>query len=62
MALTRVYLIRHADVLNPKRVLYGHLDNFPLSPRGRLQAELLGRRLREAGLARFVHRPLQRAR
>jgi broad specificity phosphatase PhoE len=62
VALTRLYLIRHADVLNPKRVLYGHLDNFPLSPRGRRQAELLGQRLREAGLARIVHSPLQRAR
>jgi len=47
--LTRVYLIRHADVLNPKKVLYGHLDNFPLSPRGRQQAQLLGKRLRDAG-------------
>jgi broad specificity phosphatase PhoE len=62
VALTRVYLIRHADVLNPKKVLYGHLDNFPLSPRGRQQAQLLGQRLRDAGLARIVHSPLQRAR
>jgi broad specificity phosphatase PhoE len=62
VALTRIYLVRHADVHNPKRVLYGHLDNFPLSERGRRQAELVGVRLRDAGLARIVHSPLQRAR
>src|SRR2546430_2483019 len=27
---TRFYLIRHAEVENPNRVLYGHLDGFPL--------------------------------
>lgn len=62
MALTRVYLVRHADVHNPKKVLYGHLDNFPLSARGRRQAELVGIRLRDANLDRIVHSPLQRAR
>ncbi|MEP7104303.1 MAG: histidine phosphatase family protein [Chloroflexota bacterium] len=62
MALTRLYLVRHADVHNPKKVLYGHLDNFPLSGRGRVQAEAVGRRLRDAGLDRIVHSPLQRAR
>ena len=59
--LTRVYLIRHADVENPKRVLYGHLDGFPLSARGREQAAALGRRLRESGIWKIVHSPLERA-
>jgi probable phosphoglycerate mutase len=59
--LTRVYLIRHADVENPKRLLYGHLDGFPLSARGREQAVAVGRRLRESGLGRIVHSPLARA-
>lgn len=61
MAVTRAYLIRHADVLNPKGVLYGHLDNFPLSPKGRLQAAEVGRQLRDAGITRIVHSPLERA-
>ena len=26
MTQTRLYLIRHADVENPQRLLYGHLD------------------------------------
>jgi len=59
--LTRLYLIRHADVENPKRLLYGHLDGFPLSARGREQAAALGRQLRDRGLTRIVHSPLERA-
>lgn len=59
--MTRVYLVRHADVENPRRVLYGHLDGFPLSERGRRQAAELGRRLRDAGIARIMHSPLERA-
>jgi broad specificity phosphatase PhoE len=59
--MTRVYLIRHADVENPKRVLYGHLDGFPLSERGRAQATEVGRRLRDRGIRRILHSPLERA-
>jgi broad specificity phosphatase PhoE len=59
--MTRVYLIRHADVENPNRVIYGHLPGFPLSARGREQAAELGRRLRGRGIRRIVHSPLERA-
>ena len=59
--MTRIYLVRHADVENPRRVLYGHLDGFPLSERGRTQARELGQRLRDRGLRRIVHSPLERA-
>jgi broad specificity phosphatase PhoE len=58
---TVVYVIRHADVENPHRVLYGHLPGFNLSAHGRAQAEALGDRLRDAGLHRIVHSPLDRA-
>ena len=60
-ATTTVYVIRHADVENPRRVLYGHLPGFQLSALGRAQAEALGDRLRSAGLRRIVHSPLDRA-
>lgn len=59
--MTRVYLVRHADVENPRRVLYGHLPGFPLSERGRAQAVDLGRRLRGRGIRRILHSPLERA-
>jgi broad specificity phosphatase PhoE len=59
--LTRLYLIRHADVENPKRLLYGFLDGFPLSVKGRDQAAGVGRRLSDSHLRRIVHSPLERA-
>lgn len=61
MPSTPVYLVRHADVENPRKVLYGHLDGFPLSALGRAQAAAVGRSLRDAGLMRIVHSPLERA-
>lgn len=61
MAPTRVYLIRHADVENPRRLLYGHLDGFQLSALGRAQALALGDSLRDKNVRRIVHSPLARA-
>lgn len=61
MARTRVYLIRHADVENPHRLLYGHLDGFQLSALGRSQSSALGDRLSSADIKRIVHSPLARA-
>jgi broad specificity phosphatase PhoE len=61
LASTRVYLIRHADVENPRRLLYGHLEGFQLSALGRAQAAALGESLRTVNLRRIVHSPLARA-
>jgi broad specificity phosphatase PhoE len=58
---TRLYLIRHADVENPRRLLYGHLDGFQLSALGRVQAAAVGERLRNEDIRRIVHSPLARA-
>src|SRR5437016_8276153 len=58
---TRFFLIRHAEVENPHRVLYGHLDGFHLSALGRAQAAAVGAELRDAGLTHIVHSPLERA-
>jgi broad specificity phosphatase PhoE len=58
---TLIYMIRHADVENPHRLLYGHLDGFQLSALGRLQAAAVGDRLREEDIRRIVHSPLSRA-
>ena len=59
---TRVLLIRHAHVENPKQVLYGHLPDFHLSAKGRAQAEELGQRLRPLNIHLIAHSPLDRAR
>ena len=61
MTKTRIYLIRHADVENPHKVLYGHLDGFQLSTVGRAQATAVGERLRGEHVRRIVHSPLARA-
>jgi broad specificity phosphatase PhoE len=61
VARTRLYLIRHADVENPHKVLYGHLDGFDLSALGRAQAAAVGERLRGEDIRRIVHSPLARA-
>jgi probable phosphoglycerate mutase len=54
-------LIRHADVENPQKLLYGHLDGFQLSALGRAQAAAVGDALRTAEIRRIVHSPLARA-
>ena len=59
--MTRIYLIRHADVENPHKLLYGHLDGFQLSALGRQQAAALGDLLRTVDIRRIVHSPLARA-
>jgi broad specificity phosphatase PhoE len=58
---TRLYLIRHADVENPHKLLYGHLDGFQLSSLGRVQSAAVGDRLRDEDIRRIVHSPLARA-
>jgi broad specificity phosphatase PhoE len=58
---TRLYLIRHADVENPHKLLYGHLDGFQLSALGRVQSAAVGDRLRDEDIKRIVYSPLARA-
>ncbi len=53
--------MRHADVENPGRVLYGHLPGFYLSALGRAQAAAVGQSLRDRAIKRIVHSPLERA-
>src|SRR5207248_11435006 len=54
--------MRHADVENPQGVIYGHLPGFGLSQTGRAQATAVGQSLRDSGIRRIVHSPLDRAR
>jgi broad specificity phosphatase PhoE len=48
-------------VENPNRVLYGHLDGFPLSALGRAQSAALGQALKAENVRHIVHSPLGRA-
>lgn len=58
---TTIHLVRHGQVENPDRVLYGRLPGFNLSARGRAQAELLGRHFESIPLAGVLASPLERA-
>lgn len=59
--LTRIHLVRHCDVENPRGVLYGHLPGFGLSEKGVRQAHALGRRLATSGARQIYSSPLERA-
>ena len=61
MPETVVYLVRHGQVENPRRVLYGRLPGYHLSSRGQAQADLLAGHFAGAPLAAVVASPLERA-
>ena len=58
-----MHLVRHGEVFNPERVLYGRLPQYRLSERGVLMAAAAALELVERGRAvvRVVASPLQRA-
>jgi broad specificity phosphatase PhoE len=58
---TRLYLCRHCDVANPRKVLYGYLPGFGLSDKGLRQAEAMGRFLAGRPIRRIYSSPLERA-
>jgi broad specificity phosphatase PhoE len=58
---TVVYLVRHGQVENPRRVLYGRLPGYHLSSRGQAQADLLAGHFAEVPVAAVVASPLERA-
>lgn len=59
--VTRVHLVRHCDVENPERVLYGHLPGFRLSEGGVRQAHAIGERLSTTAVRQIYTSPLERA-
>ncbi len=61
MTVTRVHVVRHGEVFNPDRVLYGRLPGFELSLRGLEQARITGRFLAELPIGHLVSSPLERA-
>jgi broad specificity phosphatase PhoE len=56
-----VHLLRHGEVYNPDRVLYGRLPGFGLSERGIEQAELAAKFLAQRDVGLIVSSPLERA-
>lgn len=61
MVSTTVHLMRHGEVFNPDRVLYGRLPGFRLSELGLRMAERIADHLGEEDIAVVIASPLQRA-
>lgn len=62
MSKTIVHVVRHGEVHNPDKVLYGRLPGFTLSDRGQQQALVVAEYLRGADIVYAVSSPLERAR
>lgn len=62
MVATQLHLVRHGEVFNPERVLYGRLPSFGLSPAGHEMAKLAALDLASRGrtFSKLVASPLQR--
>nr|MDT0663904.1 fumarylacetoacetate hydrolase family protein [Micromonospora sp. DSM 115978] len=54
---TRVHLVRHGEVFNPEKILYGRLPGFRLSENGERQAKVTAEYLAGADLAPLVPDP-----
>lgn len=58
---TIVHVMRHGEVYNPEKILYGRLPGYRLSDRGRGQAETVANWLAGNDITLVVASPLQRA-
>lgn len=58
---TVVHLVRHGEVHNPDRVLYGRIPGYRLSERGQRMAEAVAADLGARDVAALVCSPLERA-
>jgi broad specificity phosphatase PhoE len=58
---TTVHVMRHGEVYNPEGILYGRLDGYHLSERGRAQAEKVAEALADRDIVVVMASPLQRA-
>jgi broad specificity phosphatase PhoE len=58
---TTVHLLRHGEVHNPEKVLYGRLPGYQLSDLGHQMAQRAADALADHDLARVVSSPMERA-
>ena len=58
---TQITFVRHGQVYNPERIVYGRLPGFPLSELGEQQAQAAAEALRNVPLAAIFSSPLLRA-
>lgn len=58
---TTVHLIRHGEVFNPEKVLYGRLPGYRLSELGEAMAQRVGEHLAGRDITHLAASPLERA-
>ncbi|NEE00326.1 histidine phosphatase family protein [Phytoactinopolyspora halotolerans] len=58
---TKVHLLRHGEVYNPAKVLYGRLPDYHLSERGRAMAQRVADVVADRDIVAVVTSPLERA-
>jgi broad specificity phosphatase PhoE len=61
MSRTTIHLLRHGEVDNPDKVLYGRLSGYHLSPAGKEMAERAAAALAGRDVVAVVSSPLERA-
>lgn len=61
MTTTTVHLVRHGEVRNPERILYGRLPGYRLTERGEQMAGLVAEHLADRDVALVRSSPLLRA-
>lgn len=61
MSTTIVHLVRHGEVHNPEKILYGRIPGYHLSARGKSQAARTAASLRGHDVTYLAASPLQRA-
>jgi broad specificity phosphatase PhoE len=59
---TKIHLVRHGEVYNPRGVLYGRLPGFHLSDKGKQQAAAVAEALADHDIVAVIASPLERAR
>ena len=60
MSSTIVHLVRHGEVHNPEKILYGHIPGYHLSERGRQQAAVTAASFADHDVTYLAASPLQR--
>lgn len=61
MARTTVHLVRHGEVYNPKKILYGRMPGYHLSSRGNSMAVATSKFFRGRDVTYLAASPLERA-
>ncbi len=62
MKKTTIYFLRHGQVYNPQKILYGRLTGFPLSEEGKIKIQELANTLAPYGITSIYTSPMLRTR